>query len=131
VLGSCLGTCIVKGGFVGDISGNLLALMGVSASSAVGARGIRARQQPTPKVVRLARTGRLLSEERDPQKLSVVKPQVMAWTLVALGIYVTLAASNIWHGIHELPDVGSGLLVLMGVSHGACVANKAADSPRR
>lgn len=129
ILGSYLSMVVLKEGFLGDINANLLGLMGISGGSYVVAKTIRTMQEPVPKERPMPRTRGLFSQERAPDKLSVVKLQMTAWTLVSLMIYVVVVAINFSSNKPELPDIGSGLLTLMGISHGVYVGDKLRDKP--
>jgi hypothetical protein len=137
VLGGYLAIAILKGGFLDEIPTNLLYLMGVSVGSTVTATGIRAIQQPKlPNAATLSQinqnlvTSGLFSSEKEPSKLSVAKMQMMAWTAVSLSIFILILFGNILDNNPTLPDVGAGLLTLMGVSHAGYNGNKIADKPK-
>jgi hypothetical protein len=151
VLAGYLSLAILKGGFLESIPTNLIYLMGISVGSTVAAAGIRATQEPrllrkwsprggyktkkingediesvaSPKIV----TGGLLNSEKAPTELSVAKMQMMAWTIVSLAIFTILTLSNILSNNLTLPDVETGLLALMGVSHAGYNGNKIGDKP--
>ncbi|MDV3244290.1 MAG: hypothetical protein LYZ66_03830 [Nitrososphaerales archaeon] len=131
-MGSYVGLAALKGGFLGDVSSNLLALLGISAGSYVTAASTRAVQgkgnATDPKA---HKTGGLLSSESMPDQLSIPKLQVFFWTLVTLLIYVLVVANNLQTGVAVLPDPGSGLVALMGISHGAYLGNKFSDDPKK
>jgi len=137
ILGSYLSLAILKGGFLADLSPNLLALLGVSSGSFVAAKGIRTVQEqkrvgvakPASRAAEKPTTMGLLSAESNSAELSVAKLQMFAWTIVSLTIFIVIVALNIMNNKPELPDIGSGLLVLMGVSHSAYIGNKIADKP--
>lgn len=74
-------------------------------------------------------TSGLLSSEKVQTELSVAKMQMIAWTLVSLGIFTWLTLSNIMNNNLVLPDVETGLLTLMGISHAGYNGNKIADKP--
>jgi hypothetical protein len=131
ILGSYVGLAALKGGFLGNISTDLLALMGISAGSYVTAASTRAVQDKGTTIDQsLHHTKGLLSSESNPDQLSIPKLQVFFWTLVALLIYILVAAHNFQTGVASLPDPGSGLVALMGISHGAYLGNKFSDIPR-
>lgn len=129
ITGTYVAMAILKQGFLGDINSNLLGLMGISAGSTVAATTIRTLQQPTPTpVTKLPRTRGLLAQEK-ADELSISKLQMFTWTIVTLTIYVVVVASNLANNRPQLPDIGSGLLVLMGISHSAYLGNKIPDKP--
>lgn len=138
IAGTYVAMAVLRQGFLPDINTNLLGLMGVSGGSLVGATVIRTLQQPPalgskqpspPRQPTPARTRGLLAQEKKPEELSIAKLQMFTWTIVTLVIYVIVAAGNLLNNQPELPDIGSGLLVLMGISHGAYLGNKITDKP--
>jgi len=129
ILGTYIAMAILKEGFLGDINSNLLGLMGVSAGSTVGATAIRTIQQPkVSKRSNVSLTQGLVGQEKSDD-YSIAKLQMLTWTIVALIIYVIVVANNLANNKPELPDIGSGLLILMGISHSAYLGNKVADKP--
>jgi hypothetical protein len=132
IAGTYIAMAILKQGFLGDINSNLLGLMGISAGSSVAAISIRTVQQPTIPASASnvsAKTRGLLAQEKKPTELSIAKLQMLTWTIVTLTIFVIVVASYLANNRPELPDIGSGLLVLMGISHSAYIGNKVADKP--
>ena len=69
------------------------------------------------------------TSESAPRESSIAKIQMFAWSLVALGIYIVLAAGNIAKGDPTLPNVDQAILGLMGIGHGVYLANKTRDKP--
>jgi len=135
ITGTYIAMAILKQGFLGEINSNLLGLMGISAGSAVAATTIRTLQQPkipiraSTKSYTPPRTRGLLAQEKKTDELSIAKLQMFMWTIVTLTIYMIVFASYLANNRPELPDIGSGLLVLMGISHSAYLGNKVADKP--
>lgn len=131
VIGSYAGMAALNGNFLGDIPNNLIALMGISAGSAVTAISTR-RLQSGDKVPYNGpqRTWGMLSSESDPEQLSLPKLQMFFWTIVAILIYLVIIGSNFSSGKAALPDPGTGLVALMGISHGAYLGNKFSDTPK-
>jgi len=135
IAGTYVAMAILNKGFLGDINSNLLELMGISAGSTVTATAIRTVQQP--KIIKrkadepAPRTKGLLTSEKEPDELSIAKFQMLLWTIVTLLIFAIVAANNLANNKPELPDIGSGLLVLMGISHSAYLGNKVADKPKQ
>jgi hypothetical protein len=145
ILGGYLSLALLKGGFLAEVTPNLLALIGVSAGSLVASKSIRTVQEQ--KIERKLRPGSrlkpqdrdrsfekpitwgLLSEEKDPKELSIAKLQMFAWTIASVAIFISIVAGNLLNNKPELPDVGQDLLVLMGISHAAYIGNKIADTP--
>lgn len=128
-------------GDLGPVPQNVLAAMGLSLGTAATAAGITSRN------VRQQRDRRLTAPDEeltlghlildDNGRPSLAKAQLMAWTAVAVGIYVvstvdavgrTLAATSP-AALPPLPDIESTLLLLMGIGQGAYLAVKAVATP--
>lgn len=62
--------------------------------------------------------------------LDLPRTQMFIWTLVVLLAHVLAFWKSANTGEHTIPDVGPGLLILMGVSNGAYLGVKAADERR-
>lgn len=110
---------------------NLLLAMGFSIATAAGAKGI---------TVSYVRSGQLVQDRTDSKKGGVLqddkgnadlaKMQLMAWTYVAVVIYLI----NLVHRISftkitdvkqlQLPDIDGSLMVLMGLGNGAYLGKK-------
>jgi hypothetical protein len=65
----------------------------------------------------------------ESKKISLDLPrvQMFVWTIVSLCYFVIKLIQSFVNGNPELPDIPPGLVVLMGVSHGAYIAAKATD----
>ncbi|MDE1854056.1 MAG: hypothetical protein KGI38_09995 [Thaumarchaeota archaeon] len=140
IIGSYVGISALNGGFLGDLPANLMELMGISAGSYVTAASTRAAQsgrmkRKHPAIYQAKRRPPshgildLVTAEGDSEHWSIPKLQVLFWTAVAILIYVIVAANNFQSGSNSLPDPGSGLVILMGISHGAYLGNKLSDDP--
>lgn len=93
---------------------NLFLLMGFSAATATGAKGIALRRESVNRV----------SSESD-----IYKFQMIGWTIIAAAIYVFTIMNYINNGEYKeatatLPDVDGTLLLLMGASQGAYLSLK-------
>ena len=131
IIGSYAGMASLKGDFLGNIPTNLIALMGISYGSAVTASSTRALQSSGKSPYKgKPRAWGLLSSESDPKQLSLPKLQMFFWTIVAVLIYVVIIANYFQVGNASLPDPGTGLVALMGISHGAYLGNKFSDNPQ-
>jgi hypothetical protein len=65
----------------------------------------------------------------DDGRADLSKIQLLAWTVVAIGVYMNLLVSNVNQGIEtaippELPDIDPTLLILMGIGSGAYLGRK-------
>jgi hypothetical protein len=103
-----------------DIPLNLLVLMGLSAVTTAGSKGITISYKSQGRIP--DQSGGLTTNPSGEGDL--LKTQMLVWTLVAGGIYLLTIAHAINSGSYALPDVDGALLVLMGVSQGAYVGNK-------
>jgi len=126
IMGSYVAMTAIKGGFLDHIPENTLILMGMSGASTSMATIIRSNQEPE---VKIREEGGAFMSESTPEKSSIAKIQMFAWSLVALGIYIILAAGNIARGEPILPNVDQAILGLMGIGHGVYLANKTQDKP--
>lgn len=59
--------------------------------------------------------------------LDLPRTQMFAWTIVSLCFFAIMLIKSFVDGKPELPDIPFGLVVLMGVSHGAYIGTKAAE----
>lgn len=125
IMGSYVAMAALKGSFLDAIPENTLILMGMSGASTSMASIIRSNQEPIVTI----REGGAFTSESTPAKTSIAKIQMFAWSLVALGIYIVLAAGNISKGDPTLPNVDQAILGLMGIGHGIYLANKTTDKP--
>jgi len=145
VLGSYLAVALLIGRFPDSIPDNLLLLMGVSVGTQSGSKLTRVLQDqakkkdptgpaaaaPEPGKDRPAPAGirGLMAKESQPEELSVAKLQNLAWTVVGVFVYLIAVWAALNSRATSLPDVGSGLPVLMGISASGYIANKIGDSP--
>jgi hypothetical protein len=64
--------------------------------------------------------------------LDVAKIQMFFFTILAILSYATATGASLRSGVipTSLPDVGEGLLAILGISHGGYLMSKAASSPK-
>jgi hypothetical protein len=62
-----------------------------------------------------------------PDSLDLPRTQMFIWTLVSLGVFVVSVVSS-FSSTPKLPDIGLGLVALMGISNGAYLGAKAAKN---
>jgi hypothetical protein len=144
VIGSYVAFALLKWGFPDSIPDNLLLLMGVTVGTQSSSKLVRviqdsakkgnpsaAAQDPPAGAKDANATGiqGMMAKESNPEELSVAKLQHLAWTVVAVLVYVIAVWAALNSGATSLPDVGSGLPVLMGISASGYIANKIGDSP--
>lgn len=135
VLGSYVAFGVLKGGFPEGIPDNLLALMGISVGTQAASRLVRTVQTSGTKkknvqVKAAAGIRGLMASEKDPTNVSVAKLQHLAWTVVSIILYLIVVWQGLVKGVTVLPDVGTGLPTLMGISASGYIANKIGDPPQ-
>jgi hypothetical protein len=127
---------------IDEIPRNLLLAMGFSVTTAAAAKGITVSYIKTGQIIKdkadpaTGGPGGLFQDDKGSPDLS--KIQMMAWTSIAIGIYlVTLLHLISFTPITEvkqlqLPDIDGALMVLMGLGQGAYLGQKlaATSSPR-
>ncbi len=102
---------------------NLLILMGLSVTTAAGAKGVTVSYKAQGRIPE--RSGGVATDPHGNPDL--VKVQMLTWTAVAAVYYLLRVISLISgyeSGILTLPDVDGALLVLMGASQGAYLGDK-------
>jgi hypothetical protein len=110
-----------------NMPANLLTVLGFSTGTAAAAKGITAGYVQSGRLVQpppgSAKSG-LVTDDSGAPDLS--KLQIVAFTLIAIGIFVATLIHQIVSNpvITALPNIDSSLLVLMGISQGGYLANK-------
>ena len=102
------------------ITPGMLWLLGISSATAVAAKAIAVKNDPTPKPRN--RASRVCSEIHPTlgtYRCEIHRCQVLLWTLIVLAIYVVKMISTL-----HLPDIPDVLLILMGVGSGAYLGFK-------
>jgi hypothetical protein len=131
-VGSFVAVCVAKWTFV-DVPPNIIILMGLSQGTFLGAKLITINQLGPDASGSRARFGittaahpSLLDLFSDQNGMSLSKFQMFAWTLVAIGLYITFLVSTLGgpKSAITMPDIPSGMLGLMGISQGAYLLNK-------
>ena len=70
----------------------------------------------------------LLRDDGDPTRYSLMKFQMLAWTVVALFVYVGLFVGNAGPEMDSLPILDSSLVILTGVSQLGYLSGKAVSN---
>lgn len=116
-------------GVISDIPQNLLIAMGLSVTTMAAAKGITVSYvssgQVTKKAIspETASSGAIIQDDDQIPDLS--KIQMMAWTLIAIGIYLIRLVQEInTVSPPQLPDIDTALMVLMGLGQGAYLGKK-------
>lgn len=95
-----------------DIKEGMFWLMGISSTTAVGAKAIVLRNRP-----KKSKPSKLLSdydEGSKEYKLSLHRCQIAIWTLIVMALYLQQLFVSM-----RLPEIPTQLLLLMGISGGA------------
>ncbi len=105
---------------------NVLTVLGFSTVTAAAAKGIASAQAARPggRPAPAAGTSGLIQDDTGVPELA--KIQMIAFTLVAIGIYVATLSHQIASTpvITKLPDIDKTLMVLMGLSQGGYLGKK-------
>jgi hypothetical protein len=117
---------------IGDIPRNLLLAMGFSIVTATAAKGITVSQLQSGNLVKLpapsdtSSVGPVVKD--DSGALDLSKIQLLAWTLVAIGVYLVNVVNAVGavtqQSAAKLPDIDAALMVLMGIGQGAYLGKK-------
>jgi hypothetical protein len=98
----------------------MLWLLGISSATAVGAKVIARKNDPTPPI--RSRASRVCSEMHPTlgvYKCEIHRCQIMLWTLIVMVVFVVRLVSTL-----HLPDIPGVLLILMGVGGGTYLGFK-------
>jgi hypothetical protein len=120
---------------------NVLTAMGLSLGTGAAAAGITSRRVgkgteiKTPASPSERGFSRLVTDDHGHPDLA--KGQLMAWTLVALAVYLVASADGVTRtmqatagdALPAMPDIDTSLLVLSGIGQGAYIAHKALSAP--
>jgi hypothetical protein len=127
---------------LGDLPANVVTALGLSLGTTVTAAGItsgRVSRDPDYKQAATPAGQSLASLVEDDQgDPSLVKTQLMLWTIVALGIYVVALADAVSRTLAVangtpppgLPDIDTTLLVLSGIGQATYLTHKIVAAPR-
>jgi hypothetical protein len=120
---------------------NVLIVMGLSATTAVAAKGIAVNAAATQaKAQGVAITpGLPIRLPGDIESLAGLfqaddgtpdlgKVQLMVWTFVGIAVYITLLHHKLASHDRTLPEIDSALMALMGLGHGAYLGKKMASN---
>jgi hypothetical protein len=117
---------------IGSIPHSLLIAMGLSIVTATGAKTITSSYVQSGKIAKTTAGAAdgllspLLLDDSGSPDLS--KMQMLAWTVIAIGIYLIAVGYKIGSKdpakLMELPDIDQALMVLMGLGQGAYLGKK-------
>lgn len=108
---------------------NLLIVMGMSVLTTAAAKGITVGYISSNRLVKTSvaqDTGGSFSQIflDDSGFPDLSKVQMLAWTLIAVVIYLISVVHKYHTGDWKLPDIDNSLMVLMGLGHGAYLGKK-------
>jgi hypothetical protein len=114
-------------GAITDIPANLMAVLGFSTATAIGAKGITVgylKSGATSKPDAANAAGGILFDDSGVPELA--KIQMIGFTFVAILIFLAevLHQSRGAHPTAQLPNIDGALLVLMGISQGGYIGKK-------
>jgi hypothetical protein len=120
----------VKGHYepITEIPANLLIAMGFSVTTMAASKGIMVAYVSSGRVTKTkadpnsAGPGSIFQDDTGFPDLS--KIQMLAWVLIAIGIYIINAIHQIGTVLPQLPDIDPALMVLMGLGQGAYLGKK-------
>lgn len=109
-----------------NLPASLLTAMGLSSATMAAAKGITVTQTSAsnPSVVKPGTQGGIFADDNGYPDLS--KMQLVAWTIIAVGVFVTEVAHQLAHlQLRDaLPDIDPALVVLMGLGQAAYLGKK-------
>jgi len=108
------------------IPDHVLLLMGLSITAAAASQA-----KPQPSQVKKDKAFVRFFQDAN-EELSLPKVQMLAWTLVAIGVYLYVAVGSYYNAFHcatatSYPDVDTALLALVGLGQGTFVVNRFVD----
>lgn len=116
---------------INEIPVNLLLAMGISIGTNIGSRAIQTSQTANGKKSTSPSRAKSIFEDDDGNP-DLSRIQMLAWTFVAIGVYLVHLAQQIQSGNYNtLPDIDASLMVLMGLGQGAFLGKQliTADTP--
>jgi IPT/TIG domain len=108
---------------------NLLIVMGMSVATTAAAKGITVGYIASDRLVKTSVPSgskwTLTTIMQDDQGFpDLSKVQMLAWTLIAVVIYIAAVVQKFNAFDWKLPDIDNSLMVLMGLGHGAYLGKK-------
>jgi hypothetical protein len=108
---------------------NLLIVMGMSVATTAAAKGITVGYIASDRLVKTSVPSgskwTLTTIMQDDQGFpDLSKVQMLAWTLIAVVIYIAAVVQKFGAHNWQLPDIDNSLMVLMGLGHGAYLGKK-------
>jgi len=136
VLGAFVAVALAKPEFP-DIPQNLYILMGINLAAAVTSTAINTVKTGTPPATPTTTVpapgaqpnfvADIFFESGGKASVDLPRTQMFVWTIIIAIGFIMLTINRLGAGNPILPDVPTGVLVLMGISHGAYLGSKAAQ----
>ena len=116
---------------LGEVPANVLVALGLTTATMAVAKGIAmSKRQPPATAATLGISDlRFLVQENDGSP-DLSKAQMLAWTFVALSVYVLVVVNQVHGIVHDvpgsigIPDIDGSLMALMGLGQGGYIAKK-------
>lgn len=105
---------------------NLYILMGVNVASTVAASAITVVKGISQKADKPRFFTDVFLDSR--RTLDLPRIQMFVWTIITIVGYLIVLVEHYYQGLPSLPVIPEGLIVLMGISHGAYLGSKATGS---
>ena len=111
-------------GTISDIPASLYMLMGVNVAATI-----------TSTAINTAKNEKVIKVDPDfwrdiffesKNSLDLPRTQMFVWTIISLCVFFFLLYKSLASNNLTLPDIPTGLIALMGISHGAYLGTKAA-----
>lgn len=120
-----------------DIPSNLYILMGINLAAAVGSTAIHTAKTAEPQAMSTTTApvpegkpdfvADIFFESGGKASVDLPRTQMFVWTIIIAVGFIVLSINEFGAGKPILPDVPTGVLALMGISHGAYLGSKAAE----
>jgi hypothetical protein len=104
---------------------NLYILIGVNVAATVASSAIAVTKGVHPRANKPNFFKDIFMDSK--QTLDLPRIQMFIWTIIIVVGYVAVVIEHYRQGLPSLPNIPEGLIVLMGISHGAYLGTKAAE----
>jgi hypothetical protein len=103
----------------------LYILMGVNVAATVASSAIAVSKGVLPRADKPNFFKDIFTDSK--QTLDLPRIQMFVWTLIIVIGYIAVVTEHYRQGLPSIPNIPEGLIVLMGISHGAYLGTKAAE----
>ena len=111
-------------GTIPEIPPSLYMLMGVNVAATITSTAINTARNEKVTKVEPDFWRDIFFESKD--SLDLPRTQMFVWTIISLGVFFFLLYQSLSANKLTLPEIPTGLIALMGISHGAYLGTKAA-----